>query len=214
MPKVTQEYKKEKIEKIVKATIEVLKTKPLYDVTMLDVIKEAGLSKGGIYLYFKEIDELLVEAINMIVSEQDTIEFTTTLDHVNIENSLSTMFEKLGDYIDSCPAIISKIRFELMIYIMNNPEKMDTIMPKLQLKNIGKQFMNSVTLLIQKGIETNVFCKSLPVEIIMSNISAYIDGITDVIVNSVVYGGKPLEYPTRVYFHQFLQSQLLLLKNK
>jgi len=214
MPKVTEEYKKEKIERIVKATIEVLKIKPLYDVTMLDVIKAAGLSKGGIYLYFKDIDELFVEAINMIGREQDTIEFTTALNDESIESSLISIFEKLGNYIDSSPAIISKLRFELMIYISNNPEKITTIMSKLQLKNIGIQFMENVTILIQKGIEENVFRKEVPLEIVMNNISAYIDGITDMVVSSIMYGGKPIEYPTRVYFQQFVQSQILLLKNK
>ncbi|MDF2803847.1 MAG: TetR family transcriptional regulator [Anaerocolumna sp.] len=212
MPKVTEKYKKEKADKIVKATIEVLKIKPLYDITMLDIIKTAGLSKGGIYLYFKDIDELLVEAINRIGGEQDTIEFTSLLDDESIESSLVLIFEELGNYIDSCPAIIGKIRFELMIYISNNPEKADTIMSKLQLKNVGIQFMENVAILIQKGIKQNVFSKEIPIEIVINNVSAYIDGITDMIVSSIMYGGKPLQHPTREYFQQFVQSQILLLK--
>jgi AcrR family transcriptional regulator len=214
MPKVTENYKKEKAEKIVKATIEVLKIKPLYNITMLDIIKTAGLSKGGIYLYFNDIDDLLVEAINMIGKEQDAIEFSSVLDDESIESSLVSIFEMLGDYIDSSPAIIGKIRFELMIYISNNPEKADSIIPKLKLKNIGTQFMENVAILIQKGIEKNVFCKELPIEIVMNNISAYIEGISDLVVSSIVYGGVPLKYSTRDYFHQFIQSQILFMKIK
>ncbi|SHJ75764.1 transcriptional regulator, TetR family [Anaerocolumna jejuensis DSM 15929] len=214
MPKVTENYKKEKAEKIVKATIKVLKIKPLYNITMLDIIKTAGLSKGGIYLYFNDIDDLLVEAINMIGKEQDDIEFSSVLDDESIESSLVSIFEILGDYIDSCPAIIGKIRFELIIYISNNPEKADTIMSKLKLKNIGRQFMENVAILIQKGIEKNVFRKELTIDIVMNNISAYIDGITDLVVNSRAYGGAPLKHPTRDYFQQFVESQILLLKNK
>ena len=212
MPKVTEKYKIEKAEKIVEATIEVLKIKPLYDITMLDIIKAAGLSKGGIYLYFRDIDELLVEAINRIGNEQDAIEFTSLSDKEKIESSLALIFEALGNYIDDCPAIIGKIRFELMIYISNNPEKVDTIMPKLKLKNTGTQFMESVAMLIQEGIKQNVFRREVPIEIIMNNVSAYIDGITDMIVHSRVYGGKPLQHPTKEYFQQFIESQILLLK--
>lgn len=47
----------------------------------------------------------------------------------------------------------------------------------------------------------------------MNNISAYIDGITDLVASSIVYCGAPLKYPTRDYFKQFIQSQILLLKN-
>ncbi|MDF2513625.1 MAG: hypothetical protein K0S04_3491 [Herbinix sp.] len=211
MPKVSENYKKEKEVKIVKAAIEVLKIKPLYNITMLDIIKVAEISKGGIYLYFKDIDELLVEAINMIAREQDTMELLTVMDDESIESSLISIFEKLGDYIDSCPAIIGKIRFELLIYISNNPEKADSIMAKLQLKNMGMQFMEMVAVLIQKGIEKNVFRKDVPIELVMKNISAYIDGISDLVVYSRVYGGAPLKYPTREYFQQFAQSQVLLL---
>ena len=35
--------------------------------TMLDVIKKAGLSKGGIYRYFSDIDDVLVELIGKFV---------------------------------------------------------------------------------------------------------------------------------------------------
>lgn len=212
MPKVNDNYKKEKSEKIVKATIEVLKTKPLYNITMLDVIKAAGLSKGGIYLYFNSLDELLVEAINMIGKEQDVIEFSSVLDSENIEDSLVLIFEMLGNYIDSSPSLIGKVRFELIIYISNNPEKADSIMSKLNLKNIGSLFMENVAMLIQKGIEKNVFHKDLPVDIVMNNISAYIDGITDMVVNSRVYSGPSLKYPTKDYFHQFVQSQIALMR--
>lgn len=214
MPKVTENYKKEKSEKIIKATIEVLKAKPLYNITMLDIIKAAGLSKGGIYLYFNDLDELLVEAINMIGMEQDAIEFSSVLNYEGIESSLVSIFEMLGDYIDSSPSLIGKIRFELVIYISNNPEKADSIMSKLNLKNIGSLFMENVAILIQKGIENNAFRKDLPMEIIMNNISAYIDGITDMVVNSRVYSGAPLKYATRDYFHQFVQSQIALMQNK
>ncbi len=212
MPKVTENYKTEKISKIINATLEVLKTKPLYNVTMLDIIKEAGLSKGGIYLYFKDIDELLVVAINALAREQDAVEFTQVFDDSNIESNLIANFEKLGDYIDSSPALIGKIRFDLIIYISNNPEKADTILSKLQLKNIGMQFMEIVSTLIQKGIQQDLFRKELPLDIIMLNISAYVDGITDLVVRSKVYGGPPLKCSTREYFRQFIQSQILFLQ--
>jgi Transcriptional regulator len=214
MPKVTENYKKEKIDRIVDAAIEVLKIKPLFDITMLDIIKTAGLSKGGIYLYFKDIDEVLVEAINRIGREQEAIEITSVLKEDDMEGSLRFLFEELGNYIDSCPAIIGKIRFELMIYVSNHPEKSDTIMSKLQLKNFGTEFMENVMILIEKGMEQNVFRKDIPIDLIMQNISGYIDGITDRIVSSLVYGGKTLQHPTREYFQQFIESQILLLKNK
>ena len=49
MPKVTEEYLKEKRKYILECTGEILKEKPLYTVTMRDIIKKAGFSQGIIY---------------------------------------------------------------------------------------------------------------------------------------------------------------------
>ena len=54
MPKVTEEYKQQKRKMIIRSALEVLERKSLYELNMLDVVKQAKLSKGGIYLYFSE----------------------------------------------------------------------------------------------------------------------------------------------------------------
>ena len=64
MPKVTDEYFVNKKKSIIDAAIRVCKSKPAYAVTMRDVIKECGISQGGIYNYFSSVDEIFVEIIN------------------------------------------------------------------------------------------------------------------------------------------------------
>ena len=76
MPKVTEEYKQQKRKMIIEAALEVLKQKALYELNMLDVVKQAKLSKGGIYLYFSDIDELLVDVINTVFKDQEDIMFS------------------------------------------------------------------------------------------------------------------------------------------
>lgn len=71
MPKVSQEYLDNKRNAIVSAALKVCKSKPLYQITMKDIIRESGVSQGGIYRYFKSIDEILVEVINRSSSNID-----------------------------------------------------------------------------------------------------------------------------------------------
>ena len=59
MPKVTEEYIINKKKKIVSAAYELCIKKTVSTVTMQDIINETGLSQGGIYRFYKDIDEIL-----------------------------------------------------------------------------------------------------------------------------------------------------------
>ena len=58
MPKVTQEYIDNKKKFIVDAAYQVCLRKPVEMVTMMDVIEETGLSQGGIYRFYKDLDDI------------------------------------------------------------------------------------------------------------------------------------------------------------
>lgn len=213
MPKVTEEYKKEKRKLIVQAALEILEQKPLYEMNMLEVIKQAKLSKGGIYLYFSDLDELLVETINTVFSNEEEITFSVNQQEEDIEESLVNIFRQLGDYIEACQPIAGKIRYELEIYMTNNPQKMEIFLPRLKVQQTGARFMELVTELINRGIEQQLFRKDLELDVIMTNISVYIDGMTDFVVRMRAYNGPKLEQPVSAYFEQFIRSEILQWKN-
>lgn len=208
MPKVTEEYKQEKRKMIVRAALEILEQKPLYELNMLEVIKQAKLSKGGIYLYFADIDELLIEVMNTVFSEQEDISFSEEYLEGNVEDSLVNIFRQLGEYIEACPPIVGKIRYELSIYLTNNPQKMEIILPRLKPQQTGARFMALVEALLHKGIEQKIFCGELKLDVIMTNISVYIDGMTEYVVRMRVYGGPKLCCPVSTYFEQFIRSEI------
>ena len=64
MPKVKSEYLESKRNQILDAAFEVCKRKPAYDVTMTDVVSETGMSQGGVYKYFNNIDLVLAALID------------------------------------------------------------------------------------------------------------------------------------------------------
>lgn len=213
MPKVTEEYKQQKRKMIIRSALEVLERKSLYELNMLDVVKQAKLSKGGIYLYFSDIDELLIEVINTIFEEQEDVTFSEKYLEEDIETGLVKIFRQLGDYIEACPPIVSKLRYELSVYITNDPKKMEKILPKLKPQQTGARFMALMAQLIHKGIEQNIFYSELALDVIMTNISIYIDGMTEYVVRMRVYNGPKLSYPVSTYFEQFIRSQISQWKN-
>ena len=58
-----EQRRKKKREAILDAARAVFTRKGLIGVTMKDIIEEAGISRGGIYLYFDSVDEIFIETM-------------------------------------------------------------------------------------------------------------------------------------------------------
>jgi AcrR family transcriptional regulator len=117
-PKVDKDYIIKKKTEILDAALLIFQKKPLYEMTMLDIIKEAGLSKGGIYRYFSDIDEVIIALIN-----RETVKnkYIHKIDEILVNNSnkadiIEALFSFLGSYIDNSPVTLGKFQFELTVY--------------------------------------------------------------------------------------------------
>ena len=64
MPKVNQEYFENKKRIILDAAVRVFLRKPAYSVTMNDIVKESQLSRGGVYKYYSNIDDIIISLLN------------------------------------------------------------------------------------------------------------------------------------------------------
>ena len=74
MPKVTQEYIDNKRRMIVDSCYQVCLRKPVEMVTISDVIAETGLSQGGIYRFYKDLDEILSDMITNMRRDYNIID--------------------------------------------------------------------------------------------------------------------------------------------
>ena len=63
MPKVTEEYIQNKKNKIIDAAYKLCLRQTVSTVTMQDIINETGLSQGGIYRFYKDIDDIFSDMI-------------------------------------------------------------------------------------------------------------------------------------------------------
>jgi len=60
MPKVTEEHRESRREQILIAAWKCFSRNGFHSTSMADVIREAGLSAGAVYLYFRSKDEIIV----------------------------------------------------------------------------------------------------------------------------------------------------------
>lgn len=136
MPKVTEEYILNKKQKIIDAAYNLCLRKTVSTVTMQDIIDATGLSQGGIYRFYKDIDEIFQDMLRdnrqkvNIMAQVDEI-FTDTT-NTPIKSVLHQVFELLGDFMTQELMGIVKINFELSVLTMNAPLRAEKILKDIE----------------------------------------------------------------------------------
>lgn len=132
MPKVTEEYIQNKKKRIIDAAYTLCLKKTVSTVTMQDIINETGLSQGGIYRFYHDIDEIfsdMIQDMRTRVSIKETInDILEKKDELSPSEITNQIFEMLSQFMKDELMGIEKIDFELSVLAMNAPERVQKIM--------------------------------------------------------------------------------------
>lgn len=180
MPKVSETYLSEKRNFILECTEEILQEKPLYLITVRDIIKKAGFSQGVIYRYYGNLDEIYIDFINQYVPRYPLEERIDQL--IGSEKTpltiLSQCLTAMGDYIDEMwQSIVGKTFFELMVLYAYDREKRAAIFPQLKCKQSLEYAQQKIVEYTLMNIEKNIFHPQVPVQAIMTFVGCFIDGL-------------------------------------
>ncbi|MFJ5766375.1 TetR/AcrR family transcriptional regulator [Lysinibacillus sp. NPDC093210] len=190
MPKVSPEYVIRKKKAILEAALSVCKVKPLYEITMRDIIKASGVSQGGVYRYYSDVDEILVEIINQANANAD---YKADVDALigssgAPKEKLEKLFTFLGKYIQENLSTVGKIHFELTILFANNPDRQMKILPNITENESGQYLVEQICNTIQAGISVGSFQPAVTLEDLFTFIMTSIDGIVRDVVLQKCYG--------------------------
>lgn len=132
MPKVTQEYIDNKKRMIVESCMRVCKRKPVEMVTMTDVIEETGLSQGGIYRFYKDLDEILRDMILEMRVRYNIMDDTDKIIEDSSNDDPATTIRKmcamLGAALEKNLMDLQKLNFDLTVLAINEPDRVDKIL--------------------------------------------------------------------------------------
>ena len=136
MPKVTEEYIHNKKQKIIEAAYQLCLQKTVSTVTMQDIIDATGFSQGGIYRFYRDIDEIFQD---MLRDNRQKVNIMTQVDKIfaaptnsAIKTVLHEVFELLGDFMTRELMGIVKINFELSVLTMNAPLRAEKILKDIE----------------------------------------------------------------------------------
>ena len=95
LPKVSEEHKEQRKHQILTASMGVFKRKGYEKATLKDIVEEAGMSRGWIYLYFTDKIEIFEALLLSLDVQLDEVIFVTEIGvHVCSKHSKG-VFRKL-----------------------------------------------------------------------------------------------------------------------
>ena len=135
MPKVSEEYYKNKRKEIVDAAYRVCTRKPITSVEMKDIIEETGFSHGVIYRYYKDLDEVLKDLVITINGENkidDRLdEILAKADPDEWETTVYDICSMLADQMKTVGTDLLKVSIYSDMLAMTDPERAMNIAQRL-----------------------------------------------------------------------------------
>lgn len=203
MPKVKSEYLESKRNQILDAAFEVCKRKPAYDVTMTDIVSETGMSQGGVYKYFNNIDLVLAALIDRANLQGNYIE---QIDEIMASGNapdilLHNLFLVSEQYFSDMLISYNKILFELSTFFAYNPERYEQISKNVTTSSTFGYLTQCAFEIMRTGVENGDFVPVMPVKEIMAFLIASFDGIIRDITLSKCCSGNGVPKPD-IAFHE------------
>lgn len=90
MPKVSEEHKRQREKEILDAAKKVFIRKGFERTTMKDVVDESGFSRGGVYMYFSDTEEMY----KRIIDQETNEELLMIKNKLNSSSSIWTILEE------------------------------------------------------------------------------------------------------------------------
>lgn len=178
MPKVSAEYFEVKKNAILDTTEKICKTKPLYKLTMKDVIKGTGLSPGAVYASFSDIDEVIIGLINRLSVSVDFESATSEIMKTSNkpEEIIDALLNYLVELIHATITSYGKIFHELNT-ILSDATRRKKIADEMNEIQMYSFMIDKITGVIKENIASGYFNPIVSEESVYALIFAFFDGL-------------------------------------
>ncbi len=154
-------------------------------VTINTILKETGLSKGGLYHYFASKEELFIAVVDKFMLENranNDIEATSFKDYINssveiLRKKITKLAIENSDPHNDIPMNYLSLVVAAYMYYPGYTEKG---------KLFFKSLMEKIEEMLRKGIESGEIRKDIDIEVCATNYTCISTGI----VNNMIRGGS------------------------
>ncbi|MFJ5717131.1 TetR family transcriptional regulator [Neobacillus sp. NPDC093127] len=184
MPKVSDEHKELRIQQILLAASAVFKSKGYERATLKDIVEEAGMSRGWIYLYFKDKTTIFLALIDYLDAQLE--ERISTL----LKENKGTAYGALISYFQETSQSIDRLEDSVVPAIY---EFCTTGWREQRVRDYFEKRYIRVTAIfinvISKGVENGEFKPTRSVDEIVKYMISSLDGI---MLHSLAFGSQQI----------------------
>ncbi|MEN2768478.1 TetR/AcrR family transcriptional regulator [Ornithinibacillus xuwenensis] len=138
-----------KREAILESARNVFCRKGFNNVTMKDIIEECGISRGGIYLYFKSVDDIFIEVVNQRNSHKFEDIRKSVKEGVSFPELLDSYFVTQKNRLLHMEESMLRSMYE---YFFTHKSAEDRKFQQAQLEHVKSTIMEILTLGVHQGI--------------------------------------------------------------
>lgn len=217
MPKVTEEYIIKKKKMITDAAYELCLEKTVSTVTMQDIINRTGLSQGGIYRFYHDIDEIfadmLIEMRKKVCIKDKVDEIFAQADEMPVKEVTNRIVDMLADFMTEELMGVQKVDFELSVLAMNAPARVEKILAGA--KGVGNKeylMLRTSEFYKKKAQNGEVHARVSEMELVTYISSAY-SGIQMCCIENNCYRKNPMSefYQPKIQLKTFAKTINYLL---
>ena len=179
MPKVKPEHAERKKAEIVDAAKRVCSKKPVYEVAMRDIVMESGMSQGGVYKYFANIDEVFVAILNQETLTSSIKERVDVLFQSQSEpaEKLDQFLRIIGQHIVTSIKKDGSIYYELISLYSKDPARFETVKGQLNEVSNLQYLQKSFAAFLVEQLKTGTFKSTMQKEEMLTLIEVYMTGL-------------------------------------
>ena len=151
--------KERRRQQIIIAAKRIFSAKGFNKATMEDIAKEAEISPGTIYIYFKNKDELYASlSIRILQHLNIRLEHVKNQNDVNVEQRISTLKDALYDIYNFDPLIL------INLFHLQSSESLKNLSFGLlsEIKRLSQDSLKIMADIFSEGISNGVFIKTNP----------------------------------------------------
>lgn len=168
MPKVSEKYLENRKNEIAKAAINVFAKKGYSNASMKDIMKEAKVSRGGLYAHFENIDSVFIAGLKYDDSLQ--------VNRLSISDPKASLLLQLNDWIDETVLSVQNkevnlVRAKSEFFLSHRIEDVS------YLRERHERLSQNIQRLINIGIERGEFKKQTDVNSFSELLISMIDGV-------------------------------------
>jgi AcrR family transcriptional regulator len=141
---VTEEEKRERRDEILEAARGRFRRFGYSKTTMEEIAADAGISKGTIYIYFQNKEDIFIELIKREVLEMERLMYGKIKDMDNVSQQLEAIFTESMEYLRENPFMASLLRRDV-----------DIVSPRIfkHIFTIEDRYVSVIEDYVRRGVE-------------------------------------------------------------